>query len=761
MLIPPVVASLLVETHEFDKGLTEAKARMAETEAAGGKSFSGLKGVATGALVAVAAGTLALGAASLEMGAKYQEGTAKVAAAAGISVDAANKIGQAFLSQAFSTTFSAQETQAAYAGVAGQLGTLNGAALSSTQALSVMRQAQDLAEASGTSLDSATADLAKTMQAFGIPVAQASTATNDLYNVSVATGQSVDTVAQSMSRARAAMGAAAPPLSDMSGLMLDLTAHGETGRGAISALSSAFTGIISPSAAVTKAQKEMGVSFIDAKTHALEPLSQIFAELQPKLAGMSAAQADATLKSLGFGMASAKLAETIQAGPGVLQKYIAQVNAAGSAHEAAEKASNTLEGQEKRLGAGFGDLVTTLGTMLVPVVATVIGVFDTAAQFFEKNRVAAMALGAGIGAVVAVLVGLKVAQLASAVAHGIAAAATGVATAAQWAFNAAMNANPIMLVVLAVAALAAGFVYLYTHVAIVREIINTVAAVLKTVFATAIDVAKTVVTDFATFLSAAWTVISTAVSVVWNVIATVIGTAVTVISTTIGGIVTAVQAVVSFLHPVVGVIGGIFGAISAGVHFYISAIITVVQSIIGIVKGVVSTVSTVIGGITDAFKAVFNGLASIISAVAAPVSAAINGVIGVAKGIVDGVIDAINFVIGIIDAIQVHIHFGPVNMDWNGLQIPKIPTLDTGGIVSSPTLAFLAMNSKPEAVVPLSQMGSMGGGSGGGGDVTINANIVNPSFHGTPQEMLAQMQRLIRQNNEEIIIAWRSARVVV
>lgn len=55
----------------------------------------------------------------------------------------------------------------------------------------------------------------------------------------------------------------------------------------------------------------------------------------------------------------------------------------------------------------------------------------------------------------------KAATLASAVASKAAAVATGVQTAAQWALNAAMDANPIALIVLAVIALIAGLVLLY------------------------------------------------------------------------------------------------------------------------------------------------------------------------------------------------------------------------------------------------------------------------------------------------------------
>lgn len=47
-------------------------------------------------------------------------------------------------------------------------------------------------------------------------------------------------------------------------------------------------------------------------------------------------------------------------------------------------------------------------------------------------------------------------------------------TAAQWLFNAAMDANPITLVVLAIAALAAGVVYAYTHFQEFRQIVSDV-----------------------------------------------------------------------------------------------------------------------------------------------------------------------------------------------------------------------------------------------------------------------------------------------
>jgi hypothetical protein len=67
----------------------------------------------------------------------------------------------------------------------------------------------------------------------------------------------------------------------------------------------------------------------------------------------------------------------------------------------------------------------------------------------------------------------------------------------------------------------------------------------------------------------------------------------------------------------------------------------------------------------------------------------------------------------------------PGDLGGAGFSMPKIPELANGGIVSSPTLALIGERG-PEAVIPLSQMGNMGGGI----NVTIQAGLVS-----TPDQM--------------------------
>ena len=133
-----------------------------------GKFFQTLSNVGKIATVAVAAGIVAVGAESVKLAEKYQTATATLQGSANISAGAAKQIGDAFLGTGFKTVFSAQQQMQAYSGVAAQLGTIQGKALDAAQASQFMAAAGDLAEGSNTDLNTTTAALAATMQAFHI-----------------------------------------------------------------------------------------------------------------------------------------------------------------------------------------------------------------------------------------------------------------------------------------------------------------------------------------------------------------------------------------------------------------------------------------------------------------------------------------------------------------------------------------------------------------------------------------------------------------
>jgi hypothetical protein len=71
-----------------------------------------------------------------------------------------------------------------------------------------------------------------------------------------------------------------------------------------------------------------------------------------------------------------------------------------------------------------------------------------------------------------------------------------------------------------------------------------------------------------------------------------------------------------------------------------------------------------------------------------------------------------------------------------GFDIPDIPMLANGGIVTGPTLAMIG-EAGPEAVIPLDRMSQMGGGG-----TTVNINVNG----GDPQSVVNALRTYMRQN---------------
>ena len=153
-------------------------------------------------------------------------------------------------------------------------------------------------------------------------------------------------------------------------------------------------------------------------------------------------------------------------------------------------------------------------------------------------------------------------------------------------------------------------------------------------------------------------------------------------------------------------------------------------------------IAAIVVGLVIAYKK-FDAFREIIDAVFNVIK------IGV-KGGMDAIGDYLNFVLGIYKSV-----FNTIAKLWNstigklsfsipdwvpgiggkGFNVPNIPMLAQGGIVTGPTLALIG-ESGPEAVVPLSN----GGAGLGGGNVTINVN------GGDPQQVVNALRRYMQLN---------------
>lgn len=169
-------------------------------------------------------------------------------------------------------------------------------------------------------------------------------------------------------------------------------------------------------------------------------------------------------------------------------------------------------------------------------------------------------------------------------------------------------------------------------------------------------------------------------------------------------------------------------AIVAGIGFIVAAL-ALIFSPIGIVIGLFVALGVLIykyrqefadfftliafyvGQFFDYAKATFDsGVAYIGNAW----SSMMNGIQSLAGSIWEGIkgifINGINYIIDKLQGLLNLYNTTVKSVGLKSISVPKIPRLAEGGIVSSPTLAMIGEGREPEAVVPLSKMGAMGGG---------------------------------------------------
>jgi hypothetical protein len=148
----------------------------------------------------------------------------------------------------------------------------------------------------------------------------------------------------------------------------------------------------------------------------------------------------------------------------------------------AEAAGKTLPGQLSRLSETFKNLAASVTEAMIPSLLAVVGPLQTVAQYLADHQKVAQALVVVLGTVAAILVSVSVGTKLYAAGQAIATAATAAWTAAQWLLNAALAANPIALVVIALAALAAGLYLAYQKIGPFHDAVDALGDGLKDVF---------------------------------------------------------------------------------------------------------------------------------------------------------------------------------------------------------------------------------------------------------------------------------------
>ena len=194
---------------------------------------------------------------------------------------------------------------------------------------------------------------------------------------------------------------------------------------------------------------------------------------------------------------------------------------------------------------------------------------------------------------------------------------------------------------------------------------------------------------FAGNWSGAWQNIVNIFSTIFSTVASI---AMAPMNMLANGVQAAINSVAAFLSEKFPFLGALFSGWAASISAAIENIKAIFSGIIDFVQNVFSgNWSAAWQNIVDIFGNLFGMI------------------VNLAKAPINGVISAINFVLEKINGISVTIP------DWVpgvggttlGFNIPTIPQLATGGIVTAPTILEAGEGGEPEAVLPLSKLSTM------------------------------------------------------
>ena len=385
-----------------------------------------------------------------------------------------------------------------------------------------------------------------------------------------------------------------------------------------------------------------------------------------------------------------------------------------------------------KMKVAWEEAQVSIGTKLLPAVQKVQQILAGLINFVSAHTQWIGPIAAGIGVLAAAVLAVAAAQKAYNAVLAIGNAAVKawqgmvkVATAVQWLWNVAMDANPLVLIVLAIVALIAGIVLLVIKVKVIRE------AMLE-----------------------AWHAVSAAAQVAFK------------------AVLAAIHWVWDWLKAnwpyILGILLGPFGLAAAAIYKNWSSIKAGAAAVLGWLRAAWSTVyatvtgpfSRALGWIRGAFDslvgfvegipaAIGRAMAGVFNAIIRPFQLAFHwitdNVLGPIKSVWNSVANTINAVHIKTPGVKILGHTVVPSFDWR----PPfhIPTLASGGVFNRATLAVVGEAGR-EVVAPEAMLRSIvGQGQSGDTHITIKVEVpptANPAAVG--RSVVDALRAYVRAN---------------
>jgi TP901 family phage tail tape measure protein len=591
---------------------------------------------------------------------------------------------------------------------AGAMTELAKAGLSINEALAASKGVLSLAKAGNLEVADAASIAAKALNAFGLAGSEAVRVADLLAAAANASTAGVDEIALGLSQVGAGAKQMGVGLQDTITALALFSNAGLRGQDAGTSLKQMFVQLASPTKQASDLMKQLGLNFFDASGNfvGLEKASGL---LQSKLKGLTQEQRNNALATI-FGSDSMRVAAILaDQGAAGFDKMAKAVGRQGAATELAAAQNAGFNGALDNFKSTLETLGIELGTKLLPPVTTFLQVLTdklpVAVDFVSSHFAGLIAIIGGLAAVVATF---KIAAFAQGFLD-LVIALRGAAVAAG-TFSAALSANPIGLIALAIAALVAALIFLQVKF----DVFGKAIAVLQPVFKLLGQVFQTIADIFIASLQPAIGNLQAAFSTLWvalqpfvpylNILAQVLG----------GAVIAAIIASVVVAATFVSALANLIAIIIRVVAIIDSALLGALRSIVSTVNGVVKAITGI--NLLQAGKDLINGL---INGIVANGPAVVNKI----KEICNQALDAVKKFFGIHSPSSVMAEMGENLMKGLAEGITKAGSQATAAMtgVSGDLVQALAI---PDGSFNLTAAAGAVGGVGVGRALTQN-NVYN------------------------------------
>jgi TP901 family phage tail tape measure protein len=399
----------------------------------------------------VAVGMLAAGAAATALAMNFQDATTKLITGAGETEKNIEGVRKGILNMAGAVgTMPAELAKGMYL--------IESAGYHGAAGLDVLKAAAMGAKVGGAQMETVANALTTAMTDYNIPASRANAVTSALVATVAAGKMHMEDLGLSLGMVMPKAAALGVSFQDVSGALATMTGAGMSARRASMNLSNTILALGAPSKQASDALKFIGLSAQGVKNDlGTKGLAATLAEIEDHVGNKfpkGSVAAVGAFKNIlggavGYGTALALTGTHMKTFEANTKSVGAALN--GQSKEVAGFAltQKDLKFQLEAAKASITAIGTQIGSVLIPIIEKIVG-------WFAKHKAATIALAAVIGG----------ALLAATVAWTVSLFTAGGALA--------FIMSPITLVVAAVAALVAGFIYAYKHFTVFRDVVNAV-----------------------------------------------------------------------------------------------------------------------------------------------------------------------------------------------------------------------------------------------------------------------------------------------